>query len=62
MSSKTSHRAFVITETKRATDQKSFFHDAGVVWPPKSGEAQHRDPRGISISCRIVCTERQEKE
>jgi len=63
MSSKPSHRAFVVTEAKKGTEQKSFFHEVGVVWPHKSGKGFDiviHD--GISVGGRIVCIEPKDKE
>jgi hypothetical protein len=59
MSSKPSHRAFVVTKAKEGSDQKGFWHDVGVVWPHKNG-GKGFDlviHEGISVSGRIVCTE-----
>lgn len=63
MSSKPSHRAFVVTPAKEGTDQKSFWHDVGVVWPHKSGKGfDVVIHEGISVSGRIVCTEPKKDE
>jgi len=58
MSSKPSHRAYVVSKPKEGSDQKGFWHEVGVVWPHKSGngfDVVIHD--GISVSGRIVCTE-----
>jgi hypothetical protein len=58
MSSKPSHRAFVVSNPKKASDKKGFWHEVGVVWPHKSGtgfDVVIHD--GISVRGRIVCTE-----
>jgi type IV secretory pathway TraG/TraD family ATPase VirD4 len=63
MSSKPSHRAFVVTEAKQGDDQKTFWHEVGVVWPHKSGKGfDIVIHEGISVSGRIVCTEPKGKE
>ena len=63
MSSKPSHRAFVVTQAKEGTDQKGFWHEVGVVWRHKNGSGFDiviHD--GISVSGRIVCTEPKKKD
>jgi hypothetical protein len=63
MSSKPSHRAFVVTETKKGSDQKTFWHEVGVVWPHKSGKGfDVVIHEGISVTGRIVCTEPKDKD
>jgi len=58
MSSKPTHRAYVVTEAKPGTDQKSRWHEVGVIWPHKNGKGFDLViPPGISLSGRIVCTE-----
>jgi type IV secretory pathway TraG/TraD family ATPase VirD4 len=62
MSSKPSHRTFVVTQAKEGSDQKGFWHEVGVVWPHKSGKGfDVVIPEGISVSGRIVCTEPKDK-
>ena len=57
MSSKPSHRAYVVTQAKEGTDQKGFWHEVGVVWPHKSGKGfDVVIHEGISVTGRIVCT------
>jgi hypothetical protein len=64
MSSKPSHRAFVVSKAKEGADQKSFWHEVGVVWPHKNGgkgfDVVIHD--GISVSGRIVCTEPKQND
>jgi hypothetical protein len=63
MSSKPSHRAYVVTNPKEAKDQKGFWHEVGVVWPHKSGKGfDIVIHEGISVSGRIVCTEPKQTE
>jgi hypothetical protein len=58
MSSKPSHRAYVVSQPKPGTDQKGFWHEVGVVWPHKTGKGfDVVIPEGISVTGRIVCTE-----
>jgi len=58
MSSKPSHRAYVVTQPKEGTGQKGFWHEVGVVWPHKSGNGfDIVIHEGISVNGRIVCTE-----
>jgi hypothetical protein len=59
MSSKPSHRAFVVSKpAKEGSDQKGFWHEVGVVWPHKNGKGfDIVIHEGISVSGRIVCTE-----
>ena len=55
------HRASVVTEGKPGTNQKSYWHPVGSVWPHKSGKGFDLViPEGISVSGRIVCTELKE--
>jgi hypothetical protein len=57
MSSKPSHRAYVVTNPKEGS-KKGFWHEVGVVWPHKSGSGfDIVIHEGISVSGRIVCTE-----
>jgi hypothetical protein len=64
--SKPTHIAYVVNENKaRATnpEAKDFWREVGVVWPHKSGSGFDIvlfDQ--LSVSGRIVCTERKEKE
>jgi hypothetical protein len=62
MSSKPTHRAYVVSKAKDGSDQKSFWHEVGVVWPHSKGKGFDvviHD--GISVSGRIVCTEPKDK-
>jgi hypothetical protein len=63
MSSKPTHRAFVVTEAKKDSDKKSFFHEVGVVWPHRSGKGfDVVIHEGISVGGRVVCIEPKDKE
>ncbi len=58
MSSKPSHRAYVVSKPKEGTDQKGFWREVGVIFPHSRGKGfdlvVHE---GISVSGRSVCTE-----
>jgi hypothetical protein len=62
MSSKPSHRAYVVTKSKEEGG-KGFWHEVGVVWPHKNGNGfdivLHE---GIAATGRIVCTEPKPKD
>ena len=63
MSSKPSHRAYVVSQPKPDTDQKGYWHEVGVVWPHKSGKGfDVVIPEGISVTGRIVCTEPKKQD
>ena len=62
MSSKPSHRAFVVSKPKEGSDQKGYWHEVGVVFPHSKGKGFDLViHEGISVSGRIVCTEPKEK-
>jgi hypothetical protein len=64
--SKPSHIAYVVSEPKDGSDKKPVWREIGAIWP-------HKNSAGfdlgfdlvlidqISVSGRIVCTERKEK-
>jgi hypothetical protein len=57
MSSKPSHRAYVVS-TPKNEGEKGFWREVGVVWKHKSGTGfDVVIHEGISVSGRIVCTE-----
>ena len=57
MSSKPSHRAYVVSKPKEGSE-KGFWHEVGAVFAHKSGKGFDLViPDGISVSGRIVCTE-----
>ena len=63
MSSKPSHRAYVVSKAKEGSDQKGFWHEVGVVFAHSKGTGFDLVVyEGISVSGRIVCTEPKEKE
>ncbi len=62
MSNKPTHTAYVVISPKEGTEKKGFWHEVGSVWPHKNGNGfDVVIPEGISVSGRIVCTERKEK-
>ena len=63
MSSKPTHRAFVVSKAKDGPDQKAFWHEIGVVWPHSKGKGfDVVIHEGISVSGRIVCTEPKQND
>ena len=63
MSSKPTHTAFIVIDPKEGSDRKASWHEVGAIWPHKNGKGFDLViPAGISVSGRIVCTERKEKE
>ena len=62
MSNKPSHIAYVVSEPKEGSDRKPVWREVGAIWPHKNGAGFDLvliDQ--ISVSGRIVCTERKEK-
>ena len=62
MSSKPSHIAYVVSEPKEGSDKKAIWREVGAIWPHKNGtgfDLVLADQ--LSVSGRIVCTERKEK-
>jgi hypothetical protein len=60
--SKPTHIAYVVTEPKQGSDKKGLWREVGAVWPHKNGSGFDLviiDQ--LSVSGRIVCTERKEK-
>ena len=61
--SKPTHIAYVVTDPKEGTDKKAIWREVGAVWPHKSGIGfDVVITEQISVSGRIVCTERKDKE
>ena len=59
-SNKLTHTAYIVTPAK-GDDRKGQWHEIGAVWPHKNGSGFDLViPAGISVSGRIVCTERKE--
>jgi hypothetical protein len=62
MTSKPTHSAYVVIDPKEGTDKKAIRHEVGAIWPHKNGKGLDLViPAGISVSGRVVCTERKEK-
>lgn len=60
--SKPSHIAYVVSDPKEGTDRKAQWREIGAVWPHRNGggfDLVIYDQ--LSISGRIVCTERKDK-
>ncbi len=63
MSNKPSHTAYVVTDPKAGTDRKAQWHEVGTVWPHKKGGGFDLViPAGLSVTGRIVITERKDKD
>ena len=61
MSSKPTHRAFVVSTPKKE-GEKGIWREIGAVWPHKNGKGFDLViPPGLTVSGRIVCTERKEQ-
>ena len=60
--SKPTHIAYIVTEPKEGTDRKAQWREIGAVWPHKNGTGFDLVVYDqISVSGRIVCTERKDK-
>ena len=63
MSMKPTHIAYVVTEPKDGGEKASVWHAVGAVWPHRNGDGfDIVIPEGLSVSGRIVCTVRKDKE
>jgi hypothetical protein len=61
MSTKPTHIAYVVVEAKEGSDRKAKWHEVGAVWPHKNGKGFDLVTLpGVSLSGRIVCTERRD--
>lgn len=61
--SKPTHKAYVVTQAKEGSDGKAIWHEVGAVWPHKNGNGfDVVITEGLSVTGRIVCTERKDKE
>ncbi len=62
MTVKPTHTAYVVVDAKEGSERKAQWHPIGAVWPHKNGRGFDLViPAGISVSGRIVCTERKEQ-
>jgi hypothetical protein len=62
MTGKPTHIAHVVTEPKDGSERKAIWREVGAIWPHKNGtgfDLVLADQ--LSVSGRIVCTERKEK-
>ena len=60
--SKPSHIAYVVADPKEGSDRKPIWREVGAIWPHRTGtgfDLVLADQ--LSVSGRIVCTERKEK-
>jgi len=63
MTNKPTHIAYVVTEPKEGSDRKAQWHPVGAIWPHKNGNGfDIMIPAGLSVSGRIVCTERKDEQ
>lgn len=63
MSNKPTHTAYIIVEPKGGSDRKAQWHEIGAIWPHKNGKGfDLLIPQGLSVTGRIVCTERKEPQ
>jgi hypothetical protein len=62
MTNKPTHNAYVVPNPKEGSDKKAVWHQVGAVWPHKNGKGfDVVITEGISVTGRIVCTERKEQ-
>lgn len=62
MSTKPTHIAYVVIDPKEGSDRKAVWHEVGAIWPHGNGTGFDLIiPSGLSVTGRIVCTERREK-
>lgn len=60
--SRPTHIAYVVTDPKEGSDRKATWREVGAVWHHKSGNGFDLVLADqISVSGRIVCTERKDK-
>jgi hypothetical protein len=60
--SKPTHIAYVVTDPKEGSEKKSVWREVGAIWPHKNGSGFDLViVDQVSVSGRIVCTERKEK-
>lgn len=63
MTSKPSHTAYVVTEPKEGSGRKAQWYPVGAIWPHQTGAGFDLViPPGVTLSGRIVCTKRKEKD
>ncbi len=53
------YHAYIVIDPKAGSNRKAYWHEIGAVWPHKNGTGFDLIiPAGISVTGRIVCTER----
>ena len=63
MSNKPSHIAYVVTEPESDSERKAQWYQVGAIWPHQNGKGFDLViPPGVTLSGRIVCTPRKEKD
>jgi hypothetical protein len=63
MSSKPSHNAYVVMQPEEGSDRKAVWHRVAAVWPHTKGNGFDLViPPGVTLSGRIVCTERKDDD
>jgi hypothetical protein len=63
MADRPTHIAYIVSEPKEGSDRKAIWHEFGSVWPHRNSSGfDIVIPSGISVSGRLVCTERRERE
>jgi len=63
MSRMPTHTAYIVVDPKEGSDRKATWLEVGAVWPHKSGNGFDLViPEGLSLSGRIVCRERRERD
>jgi hypothetical protein len=62
MTNRPTHTAYIVTDPKEGRDRKAAWHEIGAVWPHKNDSGfDIVISAGISVTGRIVCTERKEQ-
>jgi hypothetical protein len=63
MSRQPTHTAYVVTKPDEGSDRKAQWYPVGAVWPHQNGKGFDLViPPGVTLSGRIVCTERKKDE
>ena len=63
MSRQPSHTAYVVTDPEEGSDRKAQWYPVAAIWPHQNGKGFDLViPPGVTLSGRIVCTERKAKE
>ena len=63
MSSKPTHTAFVVVDAKEGSEKKAQWFEIAAVWSHSDGNGfDVVIPPGVTVTGRIVCRKRKEKE